>query len=479
MPRRMPKICAHEKTHPTVPALHARVPPAMNPALRTSASVFSTENSPRAKIFLRKGRANPVWRGHPWIFAGAVERNEGELIPGALVDVFDTSARLIGPGFVNPRSQIIVRMLGRGTLDALAASPDAVQPADAGDVAAHLQPAHAPLSPPQSPLAHLLTQRITQCLHRRQLMGLPRPDTTAFRLVNSEGDGLPGLIVDVYGETAAVQFTALGMKQNEATVFAALAALPHSAAGPEPLLKAIVEVGAGSFAKVEGFAAATRVVLGEPERLHNQRCVENGVQFNVDLEGSQKTGLFLDQRENRRRLATYCKDAAVLDVYSYVGGFALTALRHGARSAVAVDASARALAKVTEHAALNGLGPIETIEADAFRYLEGVTPYRFDVVVLDPPKFARAQRDVEAAMKGYQRLNALGMNAVRRGGLLATCSCSQLVDVDSFERMIAAAAQDAGRRVTVLETSSQGPDHPLLPAFPEGRYLKYCLLGLD
>jgi 23S rRNA (cytosine1962-C5)-methyltransferase len=187
----------------------------------------------------------------------------------------------------------------------------------------------------------------------------------------------------------------------------------------------------------------------------------------------------LDQRDNRWRLARYCRGADLLDVYCYVGGFSLAALRQGARSATSVDSSARALERAREHAQLNQLGPFHTVEEDAFRYLEAATPYSFDVVVVDPPKFARSQRDLPAALKGYQRLNALALNAVRRGGLFATCSCSQLVDEENFERMVASAAHDAGRRVTVVATSSQGPDHPVPPAFPEGRYLKFLLLGVD
>jgi 23S rRNA (cytosine1962-C5)-methyltransferase len=285
--------------------------------------------------------------------------------------------------------------------------------------------------------------------------------------VNSEGDGLPGLVVDVYGDVCAVQFTALGMKRREAEVYDALAQLLSP--------RAIVEVSAGGFAQVEGFASATRTVRGEDTAAAAVRCRENGVELEVDPLHGQKTGMFLDQRENRRRLASLAKDARVLDMYTYAGGFALNALKAGAQQATCVDASGRALERVQAHAALNGLQGIETVEADAFRYLEAVKPRSYDVVVLDPPKFARARKDLEAALKGYQRLNALGMNACADGALLATCSCSQLVDQESFERVIAGAAKDAGRRVQLLEVASQGADHPVPPAFPEGRYLKFML----
>jgi len=189
----------------------------------------------------------------------------------------------------------------------------------------------------------------------------------------------------------------------------------------------------------------------------------------------QKTGMFLDQRENRRRVGELSRGARVLDVYAYAGGFALSALKGGAASAVCVDASARALERIRAHAERNGLGPLEAHEADAFRFLEQQTPRSFDLVVLDPPKFARAKKDLEPALKGYERLNALALNACAPDALLATCSCSQNVDGETFERVIAGAAQQAGRRVQVLEVASQGADHPLPPAFPEGRYLKFVL----
>jgi 23S rRNA (cytosine1962-C5)-methyltransferase len=450
---------------------------------------------PRPRVVLRRGRANPVWRGHPWVYSGAVERVEGQAAaaePGALADVLDADGRLIGCGFLNARSQIAVRMLTRGPLEG--ALPPAIL---TGGLEAHssddLAAIHAPPSGPlpgasetetetDAALQTLILSRLRAALHRRRCVGLPSRETTAFRLVNSEGDGLPGLIVDIYGDTAAVQFSAMGMKRCQDAVVAALCALAQpgpSESGAHLALAAIAEVGAGSFSQVEGFASQTRILWGASDRLRGISCRENGIDLRVDLEQTQKTGLFLDQRRNRARLAELCRGAHVLDVYSHVGGFALNALRQGAAAATCVDASARALQRAQEHASQNGLGPLTVVESDAFRFLEAQTPQQFDVVILDPPKFARSQRELPAALKGYQRLNALGLNAVKPGGLLASCSCSQLVDEQSFERMLAAAAHDAGRRVNVLEIASQGPDHPLPPAFPEGRYLKFYLLSVD
>ncbi len=411
--------------------------------------------SKRARVILKRGKANPLWRGHPWVYSGAVERTEGACEPGDLVDVADIDERLIGRGFINPRSQIIVRLLTHKE-----------EPLDP----AHLED----LGP--SAIAQLVARRLVEAAALRRRLGLPLEQTDAFRLVNSEGDALPGLVVDLYGRTAAVQFTALGMKRNEVAVYDGLFALPEDV---RP--HAIVEVAAGGFAQLEGFVSSTRLVRGpnnDGGALQPVACREDGLFLQVDPIHGQKTGMFLDQRDNRSRLGRYARGARFLDVYSYAGGFALQALRHGARQATCVDSSARALERARVNAEQNGLAQLETVEADAFRYLEGLSPRSYDVVVIDPPKFARAAKDLAQAMKGYRRLNALALNAVAAGGLLATCSCSQLVDSESFERMVSAAAQDAGRRVTVLESSSQGADHPVPPAFPEGRYLKFLLLGV-
>jgi 23S rRNA (cytosine1962-C5)-methyltransferase len=386
------------------------------------------------RVVLKKGRANPLWHGHPWVYSGAVQREDGGAEPGDVVEVCDIEGRLIGRGFYNPRSQIRARMV--------TFRDERVD-------------------------AALIGRRIEEAIGLRQRLGLPSADTTAYRLVNSEGDALPGLTVDVYGDVAAVQFSALGAKKMEDAIYDALAAQLKT--------RAVVEVAAGGFAQVEGFASATRVVRGA-EDVGVVRCRENGIELEVEPLKGQKTGMFLDQRENRRRIGQLAAGARVLDVYTYAGGFALNALKGGAREALCVDSSARALERVTAHAALNGVqDKISTVEADAFRWLETARPKSWDIVVVDPPKFARARKDLDAALKGYQRLNVLAMNACADGGLLATCSCSQLVDEEMFERMLAAAAKDAGRRVQILEVGSQGPDHPVPPAFPEGRYLKFVL----
>lgn len=383
-------------------------------------------------VVLKKGRAKPLWFGHPWVYSEAIARVDGALEPGDEVRVLDDAGRFIGRGFANPRSQLRVRMATRAD----AALDDA-----------------------------WLAARLADAAALRARLGLPSADTNAYRLVNSEGDFLPGLIVDVYGDGAAVQFTTFAMKQREGAVYDAL----EKVLAP----KTIYEVAAGGFAQLEGFASSARVVRGEPR--HRLACRENGVSLEVEPLGGQKTGYFLDQRENRALAGRLARGARVLDLYCYAGGFALQAARGGAKSVTAVDVSARALERAQAHFAANGLGTIETIEADVFRWLEQAPAGGFELVICDPPKFARARKDMEAALKGYRRLNALAMQACAPGAILCTASCSQLVEAEEFERVIAGAAQDARRRVQLLVTASQAPDHVVPIGFPEGRYLKFLV----
>jgi len=295
----------------------------------------------------------------------------------------------------------------------------------------------------------------------RARVGLPSARTTAYRLINSEGDELPGLVVDVYDDAAVVQLTTLGMAQRRAEIFDALDA--------ELQCRTIFEAAAASYADLEGFQAVSRVARGESRA--SVACLEDGIKLEVEPLGGQKTGMFLDQRENRARVGQLARGARVLDCYSYAGGFSLQAARGGAATVTAVDSSARAVARVEAHAAANG-AKIEAVEADVFRFLETATPRAYDLIIIDPPKFARARKDLDAARKGYERLNALALGAVAPGGLLVTCSCSQNVDAMEFERIIAAGAKLASRQVRVLEQHGPGADHPLPPAFAEGQYLK-------
>jgi 23S rRNA (cytosine1962-C5)-methyltransferase len=366
------------------------------------------------------------------VYSEAIAKADSSLAPGDEVRVVDEAGRFIGRGFANPRSQLRVRMASR-----------ADAPLDAAWIAARLADARAV----------------------RARLGLPSAETDAYRLTNSEGDFLPGLVIDVYGDAVAVQFTTFAMKQREAAIYDALTALLQP--------KTIFEVAAGGFAQLEGFVSSGRVVRGEPRP--RVPCREHGVRLEVEPLGGQKTGYFLDQRDNRLTAGKLARGARVLDLYSYAGGFALQCARGGAASVTAVDVSERALERAQAHFTANGLGKLDAVEADVFRWLEQAPAGAFDLVICDPPKFARAKKDLPAALKGYRRLNALAMQACAPDAILCTASCSQLVDAEEFERTIAAAAQDAHRRVQLLEVASQAPDHVVPIAFPEGRYLKFLV----
>lgn len=382
------------------------------------------------RVFLKKGRAKPIWFGHPWVYSEAIDRVDGPMEPGDEVTVVDESGRFIGRGLANPRSQIRVRVASRRD-----------EPLDETWIAGRLRDA--------------------QALRRR--LGLPSEHTNAYRLVNSEGDFLPGLIVDVYGDALSVQFTTLAMKRREASIYAALGEVSGA--------KLIFEAAAGGFAQVEGFASEGRQVLGAKAEL--VPCCENGIRLEVEPLSGQKTGGFLDQRANRTLVGHLAAGARVLDLYGYAGGFGLAAAAGGAASVSEVDISARALERARAHFELNHLGAPEVIESDAFRYLERASAGAFDLVVCDPPKFARSRKDLEAALKGYRRLNALAMHALGEGALLCTASCSQLVSEADFQRVLAGAAQDAHKRLQLLHVGSQALDHVVPIGFPEGRYLKF------
>lgn len=390
-----------------------------------------------ASVKIKRGRAKPLWFGHPWLYSQAVDKVSGEVEAGDVVDVVDDEGRFIGRGFYNPESQIAVRMLTR---DAVAVD------------------------------AAFLAQRLAAAKALRTRLGLPSATTTAYRLVNAEGDGLPGLNVDVYGDVVTVQITALGMKRLEDVVFDALVTLLSP--------RAIYTVAAGGVSSREGFTTAPGIVRGG--EVKEVRFLEHGVALSIDPEHGQKTGAFLDQRENHRRVGSLCAGADVLDCYTYLGGFALQALAQGARRATAIDMSPRAIERARQHASWAGVTDrLDLVEADVFRWLEAAPARAFDVLIVDPPKFAPSKSTLDAALKGYRKLNAMAMSCAREGAILATASCSQAVDVETFERTLAAAAVDARRRITVLETMHQPADHPVPPGFTEGRYLKMLLLRVE
>jgi len=392
------------------------------------------EGDPR--VVLAKGRARPAWAGHPNVYEGAIERVDGEPVEGGEVDVVDSSGRFIGRGVWSADSALRVRILRntRGSIDAA-----------------------------------FIARRVRQAVAlRRDVLGMDAV-SDAWRVVHGDGDRLSGVVADLYGDWIVLQVTNRAMADRREALASALL----EAVGA----KGVWERAAPKFAKREGFHPGGGKLAGEtpPETVVIQ---ERGLRFTVDLVKGQKTGHFLDQRDNRERFGELAKGRRVLDAFSGTGGFSVVALARGAKSALALDASARVLERASENAALNEcVGPLEGRVGDAFASLRALEEAgeKFGAVSLDPPRFASSRREVEGAMRGYLDVNTRGLALVEPGGILATSSCTGAVSESDFLRMLRDAALRARRRVQILSVSGQAPDHPWLTAVPEGRYLKHVL----
>lgn len=383
------------------------------------------------QLILRRGKDKPVLRRHPWIFSGAVRRVEGDPEAGEIVNVLTSDGSWLAYAEYNPISQIRARVI----------SWDAALWPDESFWRARLQASIA---------------------RRKQLS----PHAEALRLVFAESDGISGLIVDQYGEHLIVQHLTAGAERRKALTTALLVDLLHPASISER---------DDPVRRKEGLPPGAATLVGDPpaELIVIQ---ENGHRFWVDLRGGQKTGFYLDQAANRAVVAPYCAGAEVLNAFSYTGGFAVYALAAGARHVINVDSSGEALALAAANLALNGMDGARwrNIEADVFEQLrqwrdEG---RQFDVIILDPPKFAVSRSQIERAARGYKDINWLAMRLLRPGGLLATFSCSGLISADLFQKILFGAALDAGRDVRIVRYFTQNFDHPVLLSFPEGAYLK-------
>jgi 23S rRNA (cytosine1962-C5)-methyltransferase len=388
-----------------------------------------------ASVVLQPGKERPVLQRHPWVFSGAVARVQGYVGQGDAVDICAASGEWLARGTWSAASQIRARIFSW--------QPD--EPLDEA----------------------LLRRRIERAVDGRRRLGLL--DTTeACRLVYAESDGLPGLIVDRYGDYLVLQILTQGIAARQAQVVAILGELLAP--------RGIYERSDADMREKESLPVADGVLWGAepPEQLELQ--LAGGLAGLVDLRSGQKTGAYLDQAHNRLRVAAYSAGCEVLDCFCYTGGFTVAAARAGAAQITAVDSSAPALELVRANLAANQSGgaQVETIAADVFRLLRQYRyeERRFDLIILDPPKFAHAQGQIERATRGYKDINLIAMQLLRPGGILATFSCSGLVSTDLFQKVVFGAALDARRDVQVIERLTQAPDHPLLLTFPEGEYLK-------
>jgi 23S rRNA (cytosine1962-C5)-methyltransferase len=378
-------------------------------------------------VVSRKGQAR-VERGHPWVFRSDVVK-DGGATAGAIVRVAGVRGEPLGFAFWSQRSEIRLRMLERG--EALAPS--------------------------------FLRDRIERALRWR---GTVAAGAEAYRVVHGEGDGLPSLVVDRYGDYLSVQTLSQGTERAKPEILAALVELLN------PL--GIVERNDPKVRTLEGLEQTVSVLHGEvPERVE---ISEGDVRLAVDLREGQKTGLFLDQRENHLAARRYAK-GRVLDAFCYDGGFALQVARD-AESVIAVDLSGEALARVKANAERNGLGNVETRDANVFDLLHELDKReeRFDTVILDPPAFAKSRDAIPKATRGYKEINRRALRILRPGGCLVTCSCSYHIHEDDFEAILADAATDAGAMVTVVEKRRQARDHPVVLGVPETYYLKCFVL---
>ncbi len=385
-------------------------------------------------VILKRGREKSLLRRHPWIFSGAIARVEENPRAGETVDVITADGALIARGAYSPHSQMTVRVW---TFD-----------------------------PQEEITPEFFAGRIARAAEaRRALMAIDGPP--GARLVNAESDGLPGIIVDRYGEFLVAQFLTTGAEYWKAAVAEALSRFDG--------VLGVYERSDADVREKEGLSKIAGVLAGaEPPDLVEIR--EGTCRYLVDVKRGHKTGFYLDQRENRAMMAEFAPGAAVLNCFSYTGGFGLAALAAGAVAATNVDSSGPALELAARNAALNGIdeSEIENVEGDAFAVMrrwrdEG---RMFDVVVLDPPKFAESKANLLRASRGYKDINMLAFQLLEPGGILFTFSCSGLLEPDLFQKIVADAALDAGCEAQIVRRLAQAADHPTLLSFPESSYLK-------
>lgn len=390
-------------------------------------------------VTLQKGKDRPVRRRHPWIFSGAIARVEGAPDSGDTVVVRDHRGAVLGRGAYSPSSQIRVRML----------TYDDVTPLDDA----------------------FLRARIGEAVGHRQRLILSDERSNCARLVFAEGDGLPGFIADLYGDTVVVQCQSAGAEKWRDVLVQALVDTV------KPVR--VFERSDAEVRKLEGLVPRAGLLHGKPLEGPVQ-VRENGVRFHVDVEVGHKTGFYLDQRDARARVRALSHGRRVLNCFSYTGGFAVSALCGGALHATSIDTSMAALEMAEKNVALNQLseGVHEGIKGDCFDVLRGLYSEgeRFDLVVLDPPKFAPSAAHVDKAARGYQDLAIRALRLLRPGGLLFTFSCSGAIDRSLFRLIAANAALDAGRPARMIGELGHPADHPVMTSFPEGEYLKGLVL---
>ncbi len=390
------------------------------------------------KIVLKSGKDQSLKRFHPWVFSGAIKKVYGNLTEGDLVEVYSNKDEFLGIGHYQIGS-IAVRIVSFA---------DVIPDYD------------------------FWKDKIERAWNYRQSLGFGTDESTnVFRLIHAEGDGLPGLIVDFYNGTAVMQMHSVGMYLIR-----------------EELVKALKEVLGGRLAAVYDKSAKTLPFKADiqPEdgflfgKSHENVVMENGLKFKVDWEEGQKTGFFIDQRENRSLVQKYAQNRHVLNMFCYTGGFSFYAMQGGARMVHSVDSSAKAIDLTDENMELNFPGDSrhKAFTADGFEYLKDIKD-KYDLIILDPPAFAKHRNALHQALQGYKRINTRAFEQIRSGGIVFTFSCSQVVSKERFREAVFSAAAISGRNVRILHQLSQPVDHPVNIYHPEGEYLKGLVLFVE
>ena len=390
-------------------------------------------------VTLKRGKEDSLRRFHPWVFSGAVARMPENIEEGDIVEVRSSAGDLLGIGHYQIGS-IVVRMLEFGAVRAID-----------GD---------------------FFTERLGAAYALRRALGLIRPDNDAYRLVHGEGDFLPGLVVDIYGRTAVVQAHSPGMHFCRDLIARALTELPGLS------VSNVYYKSETTLPYKAHLDPQNQYIIGE---YSGSVAVENGLSFNIDWLRGQKTGFFVDQRDNRSLLEKFAGGRRVLNMFCYTGGFSVYALRGGAALVHSVDSSAKAVELTRANVELNfpGCTRHEAYALDAFKYLADIEKGQYDLIVLDPPAFAKHRSALRNALIGYRRLNARAFEQIAPGGILFTFSCSQAVSREQFRLAVFTAAASTGRKVRILHQLTQPADHPINIYHPEGEYLKGLILQVE